>query len=673
MALADIRANKVLERIVKESLEQGTLISASEVIEQYDAYIIENPLDEKHTDLREILLELREESSASKYNNAINSIYNDIEDGYDALLYLSEDRSLSFERWKAELAKLSNKAEELKSILQGLLLLKKDTAGYFDTIDEVLHNFDIIDINQTTATIDIVNHVATIASDLTGKIKVNLNKIESADVTFRALSRTGLVNYIETPGTVMINAFNDSDEVWQHQVIMSSYDTPVDTELKIKMSSSSISINRIEMEMHSSNVSSNIIMKAQYSIDNYNWTDIPFVNNPQTISDVAVFDFASIEATYIKFIMTKNGYDYVSGSNYTYEFGAKNISFYSRSYSSQDSELISEQLSVLDSSGNKKTINNISCEVCEILPEDTNIEYAISIDDGVSWSNITPANRLDTPYPKIIPVGSIESQESGTSVTLDLVTSFNYKNSGDKLLDYTIQKQSGDEIPTKYITIWRDVGQSDRTILTRESATGWQFDGSFYTTYIKIDNVNGMYIELGDTYAELDSQQVTGSVFLFAGTHKFKTSKLNWVELDPAFDPLDESEFKNGDPLYPYNHKLLVEGFTYNVSYTDEKVYFGVDLYASYIMENVSLLDFNYNVKNADYTRYAVVVDDTLDTVSFLVKYNNNISDFSNELFYITYKSIQKDKTDIRFRATLKTEDIEVSPILAGYRIKVGD
>ena len=178
--------------------------------------------------------------------------------------------------------------------------------------------------------------------------------------------------------------------------------------------------------------------------------------------------------------------------------------------------------------------------------------------------------------------------------------------------------------------------------------------------------------QVGDTQAEIDGEIATGTVFIGGGSHKFKTHKSNWKKL-ATFDPADEDDMRDNDSLYPYNHKLLIEGYDYAgaTSYTGDEVYVGVDTYASYIMQYVSQFDFNYNVPDYDYSKYTIVRDG--NTLSFIVKYNNNISDFGGEYFYITNKAVTNSVDEIVFKAKLTTENVDLSPIFTGYRIKVGN
>lgn len=669
MSLTETKVNKMLESIIKENLQQGIAITASEVLDELSDLMEEVNITDKHFDLSASKVAIREAASASKYNDAVTQIYMDLEDVYDTIVAVAQKRAINFERWKMKLIEISRKVDALRASLNGLLLLKKDTAGYFDMIENYLEDLNRVNMVDSNVSLNVDNHTATIAVDEDSKTLLNLNDLFAEDVIFNVLTRQNLLSYNVVPGSSVLNAFKDKSNSWQHQVYMGSFSEPVDVELKVKLAEEPVTINRIEFVSHSSDINSSISIQAQYSTDDYNWQDIPFFNNPQVITSSGFFDFESLDAKYIKFIMTKDGHDDVDGSNYVYEFGAKNISFFSRSYSLLSGEFISTPLSVLEEDEvTKKQFNVLACEVCEILPEGTDIEYSISTDTGTTWTGITPVNRIDAPYPKVFSVGGSTTSESGTNVKLDLVTSYSYKNTHDRLLDHTVDA-SVYEVPYEHIKVWRDVGQGD-DVLTRGVVSGWQYNDPYYTTYINIENTSGVYIELGDTQAEIDSQVVTGTVFISGGQHKFKTHKSNWKKLE-TFVALDESDMRSNDPLYPYNHKMIIEGYSYDPSYVGDQIYAGVDLYASQVMEFSPLFDFSYNVKGDDYTRYSIVNES--NTLSFLVKYDNNISDFGQESFYIINKNIVNSVDEVLFKAKLSTTNTDSSPIMTGYRIKIGN
>lgn len=678
MSLEKIKTIKELERIIKDNLQRGVFVSSSEIEEQFAKSIEEIPLSQARFQFADAEIQHKEESSALKYNTSLQNIYQDIEDGYDALLGISKQRAREFERWKVELVNLSRHVSGLKSSLQGLLLMQKDTAGYFDTIDDNFTDLTKIDIDNTSTFVDLDNNYISIQENMTSKSKINLNHLETSDVKFTVITRKNLNSHNLMPDSKPEYAFSDVSRVWQQRIYMSSFGEPVNVELKVKLGDSPVKFNRMSIELHAQDTNVYTSIHAQYSNDDYNWFDIPAPNNPQDLIGKGFMDFEEVEGQYMKIIMTKTAHDSYGVNGYVYEFGAKEIALYTRSYATNESTLISSPLYVLedkdDPASAKRKFNNIAIEVCEFTPDNTTIDYSVSVDSGTTWNPISPINRASAAAAKTFAAGGFTEDKTITAgvpntIRLDFATSHAYRNVQDRLIDYTIDS-TGIQVPYDHVKILRDTGQNDDSILTRETVTGWQFDGEYYTTYVQIDSSAGLTIELGDTVAELDNNAVTGSVLIPRGLHKFRTRRGNWFKLPSG---TTEGALPAKDALYPYNHKLLVEGFPYTGGFTGERVYSGVDIYASYTMERVGLFDLEHNVAQDDYSKFAIIDDSTTNTISFIVKYNNNISDFANENFYISNKTIDNIIDELLLKAIFSTQDKDVSPMLTGYRIKLGN
>jgi len=76
------------------------------------------------------------------------------------------------------------------------------------------------------------------------------------------------------------------------------------------------------MKLHQSAQSKAMVITPLYSVDNYNYSQLPTVSYTQEALDTCTFNFTSIEAKYIKFILTKEGPDGRSNlGRYSYEFG----------------------------------------------------------------------------------------------------------------------------------------------------------------------------------------------------------------------------------------------------------------------------------------------------------------------------------------------------------------
>jgi hypothetical protein len=143
----------------------------------------------------------------------------------------------------------------------------------------------------------------------------------------------------------------------------------------------------------------------------------------------------------------------------------------------------------------------------------------------------------------------------------------------------------------------------------------------------------------------------------------------NWLSVTAEANTLED--LKASDTLYPYNHKLLIEGYQYGSSYSDERLYVGVSMYAELVCAYTTTHNFNTQTETGDLSLYTRDLDDDGKLV-FLFKVDRSYADEGNEHFLVEYKLANKTFTDVVFKATLATTDESLTPILSSYVIKLG-
>src|SRR5690606_14551581 len=147
---------------------------------------------------------------------------------------------------------------------------------------------------------------------------------------------------------------------------------------------------------------------------------------------------------------------------------------------------------------------------------------------------------------------------------------------------------------------------------------GWGFKDPYYYCVIEIQNKDGMTIDVGTSSIIIDDKLYTGLVSnkvlsgktrTTSGIHTVQVHKNNWLAVQPGYTTLND--LKAEDYLYPYNHKLLIEGYQYGNLYpsTSEKIYLGVNLFAEYLANRISIFDFVGNAAHNDYSIFALDKD----------------------------------------------------------------
>lgn len=362
--------------------------------------------------------------------------------------------------------------------------------------------------------------------------------------------------------------------------------------------------------------------------------------------------------------------------------------------------------------------------------------------DTATWFPISPLNRAVPEHPNILDIGDIDDIVIGDTETVQIsydgsqievdddkvnpaesfqllslngntiqnnaITAasvrYTFANENDRILNYQIKDTtytgttSGDPLSINETTIelFRNVGEQgitpgDITKQVRNIQKGWRFVDPFYSCVVEITNPEGLEIDVGDQPITIDDVRytnkisntvLTGKTSTQSGIHRIKIHKNNWKEVTPNLSTLEL--LKAADPLYPFNHKLLIEGYQYNALYpnTSEKIYTGVDLFAEILMRQASPFDIANNLKADNYDYFALDRDapnthtgdggTNSPTRVFVLKVNEENPDFVNERFTIRFNRINQLQKYLRLRADMITEDGQISPALHSYKIKLG-
>ena len=413
------------------------------------------------------------------------------------------------------------------------------------------------------------------------------------------------------------------------------------------------------------------------------------------------------------------------------------------------STLISKPLSITNPDGELVQFSKVTLETCDSKPDETSINYYVSVardQDGSPewltstgfstspivggvdtrlWSPIAPLDNDEVTHPELLDFATLSSltrenisisydRDGGffvspaqnftymttttatTGIDVEATTASGFDNnryfmprSANKILDLQIEKAL--KLDRRNLVLWRNIGEKsitpgDTTKLVRGVQQGWEYTAPYYSTVVKVSNTQGLSIDVGNNPITIDNQSYTGIIspsVLSRGIHKIKVHKDYWREVPPNLTTL--AELKISDVLYPYNQKLLIEGYVYDSAWVSEQKYAGVDIFAGLLCDQVSVFDMIHNTPTADYAKFALDTDAPVtsqfvlapnDTTPlsyvFLVNINNSIADFMNEQFVLEFNLTDELYSYVAFKAELSTETTLAGPVLDEYRIKLG-
>lgn len=742
MSIESVYKTLLANTLIKSKVKELTIPSAEEVQEEINALVAGKDLSRPQFTEDTWKVDPGESASVKKFNGTFSSIKQDIRVLYKEMLNLTKTGVEAFERWGLETDLIEKRLIDIEDRIENLVLLTKDLEGFRYFFVENFSDLDNTDLILTDALVDLGVGEVSISPVETEPTRIFLNNlISNQDITFRVRTSIGFVGRNDAVNSELANVFKQVSTPWWTRVEMNK-PTPVVAELTVALGDEPISVNRIFLSLHDSVQSAPLVVTPLYSIDNYNFSQLPTDTFTQEIRTKGSFSFPSTEMKFVKFVLTKVGPDPGVANEISYQFGFKTIQFFQESFSTSASQtFVSKPISIPDTNGNNLQFSKITLETCERVDGDSDVDYFIAASNDADlpvtgntiWLPISPINREEKNQPSILDLASLSEvtigesedlivssdQENGNDIssTFNLISQTNnqivdesitesetryvFENDSDAILNYQIKdidySGSGSggavSIDENTIELFRNIGEkgldsTESSSFVRGVMRGWGFQEPYYSTVIQILDPGGMSLEVGNSPIIIDdiaytnfipNTVLTGKGPNSSGIHRILVHKNNWVHVTPELSTL--AGLKSADPLYPYNHKLLIEGYKYNGLYpsSDEKIYIGVNIFAEYLMKRVGIFNFIDNVPGDDYKRYSLDRDavnshtgGNKPTRVFLVKTDNSESDFQNEKFQLRFNIVDQKFTYFRLRADLSTEDSSVGPVIDSYKVKLG-
>jgi len=710
MSLSTSYKEYLLEKLLKEYLYDGTIPNSDVLEDDLATYKKTHPdLSLPRSKYVNFLVDRGDNSSASNVRTIAETFSDDVSVITRELYSLAIKASKYHDRWTFEAKRLASWAKKLEQRVDSILLLTNNTDGYFATVGDTLTDLNEVDTENTDANVNIDEQQVTVGMGTDNFESVNaidLTGMNQYDVSFSTLSkRPGTTYFDVSSDNSLLEIFKSHNSSWVGKVV-SATTGQMTCELKAQVSTSVINVSRISMQYTSPDITGRSTITAMYSIDGYNWTIVPTSEATKPLLSNMSWTFPKTGISWIKFIINKPSHDQ---GKYEYLFSARSVKLFGDTYStSVGSTFMSSSLSAVDVEGNIVEFSKVQLDSCENIPDNTDITYYVSAskDDSTwtSWSPISPSTREGIQYPKVISFGgasyvdntdsSISKLNSSYSLK-DIVTTFDdtdvvtYKFKTNKFgaVNTKIEVNSGDDpdVVSNSIEVWRNIRVKDSypdTSTVRGISRGWGTDdGETYICYFEIFESDGKFLDFGDNLCVVDGELVSGVVKISRGVHKFETAAENWFDVSENYNnlgytPDTEEVLKTIDPLYPYNHKLVIEGFPYSSSFKGEKVYKGTDRSAESYCTRTSLFDLENNVSGyGSFAVRGIGASDMNQVISVMLRYDPTNVDFVNEKVFVKWKTAGSDSSTykyVKLKAVLDTSDTSLTPAITSYRIKLG-
>ena len=688
MGLAGEYNDLLLTEFLIETLKTGEIPTVQELSEQLDELKNEYPLIGKKPlfSVENNFVKYYENASASKHNSTYERLQKDIHLLYDVMHEIQQRITKEGARWSTFYETMRRYCDDLEDRIDALLLMDAETLGYYKYVSDDFLTVDEVDLDNTNAEVETNAGIVQISHSLIqgdGHSRLPLTDVTSSNITASSVSGPGVVSLGTSPGSSLENIVKDESSTWLGLLKTTNQNQPATISVGIKLTDTEdyVEFNKVVASLHGSTATSAFIITLWYSTNNVDWVLVPTDSYTQSTLDVAVWTFKTIKAKYIKFTMTKNAPDDIDGNGYySWDFGFKSVKLYRDAYETRVGHTLQTTARTPDDEANAFTKAALS--VCEATHDETNISYYLSVDEGASFHAVDPIERKNPTKPQVLDFSELQrysnngssnvydNNKTATELDTDNVAGESLE-AGELPLNFYIGASNISGLIENGIIIWRNTGTKGGTNTVRNRARGWSYDDDtgHYNCYIYVSDPNGIMIDFGQDTAWIDGNSVTGSVVISAGSHSFETSSANWLDITPSADSLED--LLAVDSLYPYNHKLLIEGYLYGTNYTDEEVYKGVSIFAELQPQYRSRHGFKVDTDSDDLTVYTRNVDDS-GNLLFVFKTDRSFSDYINEQILVTYPLTNQTFDSVILKAVLSTSDASVSPVLDSYLVKLG-
>ena len=444
MSIASRQVTNAVSNIVESRMKTGFIPTVDYIISQLNNFY--NKVTPGYPSFKMRQQVYRKLWNVDSYNSNLQEIYDDINNFYAEIVSQFTIMLSNFDYAETARAQLFNQINSLENTVQNLLLLASDTSGAMYCASDSFVDNSKINLNYTNCAINNEAGMITIGESQSGILAVDMSHYYNVStfpvVATESYAKNVLANAV-MPGTSFGNAFQNNSTCWT-QVITTSVSGDLQVYFTINISpdnSAGIQFTRIELKGQSPNP---FTVTPKYSSDNINFSDIPVGFTTDTkqsaTGKTTVWNFVPITATYVKFVIDKPKEDsntiYNGQAAYEYIIGFSNISIYQMGYGNS-SVLYSDAYTITDANNDPLTIDKVTLVVDESIPQNTSIDYYVSVGSNSSsdpttynWVPISPINDSSPTQNQLVDFRHVSTL---TDIPLNQWSSLSY---GTPLLTY---------------------------------------------------------------------------------------------------------------------------------------------------------------------------------------------------------------------------------------------
>lgn len=401
--------------------------------------------------------------------------------------------------------------------------------------------------------------------------------------------------------------------------------------------------------------------KLHYSIDGSNFSEVNSFY--KSLDEGENFTQIGIEGVRkIKIEIKKTRADVYNKEENLYYFGLDTVELNKAKFSKNEkAEIVLGPYYLKNSKGEPVnfSIATISDSTCCIVPEKTSVSFFLS-KDKTDWKFIE--NKKDSnSYVRFGRLEYSDFKKAEEEEDYFKLVNNNYdfiKNGNEKIFNLELNSLEFENLSKDLIIVERCDSSSDL------KNGCWEEESGEYRCEFYVEEIEGRVFDFGNTYCEIDGRVRSGKIHLEKGYHKIKSSGRDWKNVRNFHSDL--SSLKKEDTLYPYNHKLIIEGYNYPLTFSGEKKYFGASRIFKSKLTYMNQAKFEELGSEENFTIIEVEGKMYLKT-----KVKQNSMEWMKEKNNVIIYKSENNTNELYIKAVLETKQLNVAPHINSISVKV--
>lgn len=592
---------------------------------------------------------IKDSSSAALENRRRTALELDLDTIANRIEGLKERLSHTYGSFNGTSQRLIRSLYMLDSRMNNLILSNSKADAFLHGIEETLTNQELVDLEATTAMVGggycVLPRISNTPISL-DQVVLSIDAISSGHIISR-----------ETTGTID-NLKRVDGSIWT---------TVVSTDAALERVTLVVSIDLRELQDITSirlatkipDTNHRTVITTQYSVDGHNFTTLGAAEQQLFHGENEIS--VGVECRKLRLLLSKDAADFTEGRKSQFCFQLDSLEFFSGGWDTNEAVLTCGPYAVHGYEQERVTFTKATLNWCGVEPEGTKISWYLS-QDRDTWYPAAPGALVSFARGDLADTYELIDSDLDETMLVSAVSNFDLSQD-ETLLNLYIPVDEVEFFNRRSVEIRRNTPDGS----VYGAFPGWVFDrqSNQYRCWVDVKNPAGQLLKLGNRFATVDGRQVAGDVELQYGLHSFQTADQNLLALVETAG--SETELRSVDPLYPYNHKYLIEGYPYSDGFVGDRVYPGVGEWFGERLTYVApeqLRQMNqYSVEEIDGALY------------FLVKVNKQDATWTTEKFDVQYtvqgKSTDEGANALFVKAILATENQAVSPKIDSFTVRV--